>query len=73
MGMAPTSSASATVRTPPPPQPSDRLTCNPQGNAIPLHPRVLIPDAVSADGERGDNGRQWMPKMDFPHFNGDDA
>jgi hypothetical protein len=75
IGMASPVTLSVSVHTPPPPppQPSDGLARNPQVHAIPLHPRVLILDVVPTDRERGDHRRHWMPKMNSPHFNGDDA
>jgi hypothetical protein len=42
-------------------------------NSIPSHPQVAVPEVLQNDSDRTDGRRSWMPKMDFPHFDGSNA
>jgi hypothetical protein len=74
MGASPsaTPSASATTTSPSPPPPlpqsSDRIPCGNQVNS-----RFPAQDSGHGDGDRTDATRLWMPKMDFPMFDGTDV
>jgi hypothetical protein len=42
-------------------------------NPILPHPQTVVPDVPPNESDRTDGRRSWMPKMDFPHFDGADA
>jgi hypothetical protein len=57
----PSVAASTSVPQPPPPAPSSMMH------------RQVNPNTLQSDAIHGESRKQWMPKMDFPQFSGDDA
>jgi hypothetical protein len=57
----PSVAASTSVPPPSPPPPSSTLH------------RQVNPNTLQSDAVQGESRKQWMPKMDFPQFSGDDA
>jgi hypothetical protein len=58
---------------PPPPIPSDNILRSHHVHPQPSHSRPHIHDATHAGVDRLDNRNQWLPKMNFPTFDGTDA
>jgi hypothetical protein len=55
-----------------PPPPHQQMECVPhhQVNHAPFPPCPNVVNNLHIDLERGDTRCTWMPKMDFPHFEG---
>jgi hypothetical protein len=64
------------MNTPPPPPPPpqiERIPRAPQVNFVPPPPRHQAVDPIHVEVDRVESRCTWMPKIDFPHFEGIDA
>jgi hypothetical protein len=77
MGRASASTLSASMgSTPPPPPPTPpagRIPRPAQVTSVLPHQRAPITDTVHIEADKSYGRRSWMPKMDFPRFDGTDA